>query len=76
MRPLETTGEDCYSCRFWAGVRTVQSEDGRVMQIGTCRKSAPVVGADGKAAWPATLRHDWCAAYEQGATPEEARRLL
>lgn len=76
MRPLETTGESCYSCKFWAGVRTVQTEEGRVLTVGTCRKSAPVANANGEATWPATMRDDWCADYTQGATPDTAKRFL
>lgn len=79
MRPVETQDQSCLSCKFWAGVRPTQIEEEnstRVLFSGQCRKSAPVMDATGKAVWPVCDSEDWCAAYEQGTTPNDAKRFL
>lgn len=75
MRTVETENESCLSCKFWAGVRPQQAPDNSVSVTGQCRKNAPTL-VDGKAVWPATEPHDWCAEYQVGTTPNEARRFL
>lgn len=75
MRPAETENEACLSCKFWAGVKPAQTEENRVVITGQCRKNAPVVGPTG-AVWPQTDARDWCAEYQVGTTPNEARRFL
>lgn len=76
MRPVNTENESCMSCRFWAGVQPTRVEENRVVFNGQCRKTAPIMKPDGTAGWPATVSTDWCAAYEQGQTPDEVRRFL
>jgi hypothetical protein len=75
MRPVETQDQSCLSCKFWAGVRPAQQDDNRFVLTGQCRKNAPVVGPAG-GTWPATNPNDWCAVYEAGTTPNDAKRFL
>lgn len=76
MRNVDTQHESCLSCKFWATVKVMRSPNDAVSFIGKCKKNAPIVGADGAAVWPTTDAEDWCASYEQGTTPNEAKRFL